>query len=234
VNSSNDIDVLASVAARARQDLHALTSLRPVPALPERWSRYGGARGGGSRRPLRSSAVAGLAVAGLVLGILIGIRLMGYGAPALPQPSRPLQPGAEVNGMFLTTAAPLDTGMFIYCDPYISEYGTYVRYCAVPQLRLMIGYGPTGDSQELLEQDWQAQRWRLYVDGHEVDLAAFGTLPDRNNYDLYFHRDLWQRQWAVTVNPTLGLHTVRYVVEQSPVGDEPGGTTDITWTLNVM
>jgi hypothetical protein len=234
VNRDSDIDVLAAVAVRARQDLQALTTLRPVPALPSRTRRHGGASGGGWRRLRHSPAVAGAAVAGVVVGILIGIGLVGHSTPAVPEPSRPLQPGDAVDGMVLTTAAPLDTGIFIYCDPYISQSGTYVRYCAVPRLRLMIGYGPLADSQEALEQLWRAQRWRLYLDGHEVDLAAFGTLPDGRDYDLYFHRDMWLRQWAVTVNPTPGLHTVRYVSETSPVGDEPGGTTDITWTLNVI
>jgi hypothetical protein len=49
VNSSNDIDVLASVAARARQDLYALTSLRPgarvalagEPLWGSAWRRLG-------------------------------------------------------------------------------------------------------------------------------------------------------------------------------------------------
>ena len=235
MNRNNDIDVLAGVAARARQDLQALTSLRPVPALPLRSRRHWGARGGGWRRLLRSPAFAGVAVAVIVVGILIGIRLVGHGATAVPQPSRPLQPGAEVNGMFLATATLLDTGMFTYCDPYFSESGTFVRYCTVPQLPLMIGYGHIDDSPELLEQGWRAQWWRLYLDGHEVDLPAFGTLPDGHDFDLYFHREMWLRQWAVTVvNPTPGLHTVRYLIEQPPDGDEPGGTSDITWTLNVI
>jgi hypothetical protein len=96
----------------------------------------------------------------------------------------------------------------------------------------MIGYGDIDDSQELLDQRWQVYRYRLYVDGQEVDLAAFGTLPDTR--DFIVHRDMWLRLWAVTiVDPTPALHTVRYVVER-PAGDELAGITDITWTLNVI
>jgi hypothetical protein len=235
VNRNNDIDVLAGTAARARQDLNSVTSLRPVPELPSPSRRYeGGARGGGLRRLLRSPALAGFAVAVLVLGILVGIRLVGDGGRASPSPSL-LLPGDELDGMLLTTATVVDTDMFIYCDPYVSQPGIYTRYCAVPRLRLMIGYGDYDDSQELLEQRWRVERYRLYLDGQEVDLAAFGTKPDTREYDFITHRDVWLRLWAVTVvNPNPGEHTVRYVVEWPAFGDEPAGMTDITWTINVI
>jgi hypothetical protein len=173
-------------------------------------------------------------VAVLVLGILVGIRLVGDGGPASPRPSVLLGPGAELDGMRLTTAYDFDSDIFTYCDPIILQYGTYARDCEVPQLgRLMIGHGALATSQELLEQEWQAQRWRLYLDGQEVDLSAFGTLPDRSYVDTDLG-EVWVRQWAVTlVYPTRGQHTLRYVMEQSPAGDDPGGASDTTWTFTV-
>jgi hypothetical protein len=232
VNHNDEVDVLARAAARARQDLNAVTSLRPVPALPSQSRRHGRARGGGWRGLLRSPAFSGVAVVVLVLGILVGIWLVDVGGSASPPPVGLLRPGAELDGMRLTTANLVDDEIFSYCDPYTPQSGIHARDCEVPQLqRLMIGYGNIAATQELLEQEWPPQRWRLFLDGQEVDLAAFGTLADRRSFDFEVGHDVWTRLWAVTVvNPTPGQHTVRYLIEPSPAGD----TLDITWTITVV
>jgi len=242
VNRNDDVDVLAGAAARARQDLNAVTSLRPVPVpvLASQSRRDGRVRAGGWRRRFRSPALAGLAVAVLVLGTLVGIKILsdGDGGGASPRPSSLLRRGAEVDGMRLRPAGVGYTEIFgVYCDPIVLQPGTYTRTCGdVARWHgpLLIGHGTLADSPKDLEQIWQAQRWELYLDGRPVNLAAFGTLPDRHYFEPALGREVWVRQWAVTIaNPTPGPHTIRSVVEQSPAGDIPVGTYDTTWTLTV-
>jgi hypothetical protein len=154
---------------------------------------------------------------------------------ASPQPGGLLRPGAELDGMHVTTATDADTTIFdITCDPIIPQPGTYARECEVPRLqRLMIGYGSIAASPELLEQEWRAQRWQLYLDGREVDLGAFGTLPDHPFVGADVGDEVWTRLWAVTiVNPTPGQHTLRYV--RAPVTDARAQTLDATWTFTVI
>jgi hypothetical protein len=75
VTHPDDLDRLASVATRARQDLSAATSLRPVPELRRPpGAQPTGQIDGWHRRLLRSPAIAALAVAFFVLGILVGAR----------------------------------------------------------------------------------------------------------------------------------------------------------------
>jgi hypothetical protein len=155
---------------------------------------------------------------------------------APPETGGPLRPGAELNGMRLTTANAADKDIFVFCDPYVLQPGTYARDCEVPQLqRLMIGYGSFSESPESLELEWQASRWRMYLDGREVDLEAFGTLADRPLVDAKVGDGMWLRVWAVTiVNPTPGPHTLRYVAQQSSAVDTTVvGTNDTTWTFTV-
>jgi hypothetical protein len=147
-----------------------------------------------------------------------------------------LGPGDEVAGMRLTTATTTDTDIFAtFCDPILLEPGTFHRECEVPAVqRLMIGWGNIAPSPEILEEEWQAQTWALSLDGHPVDLAAFGTLPDSQTFEPAVGDDVWLRRWSVAlVNPKPGQHTLRYVTEQTGAGEESAGTGDVTWTLNV-
>ena len=238
MNRNDDVDVLAGAAARARQDLHAVTSLRPVPVLPSPSRHSGRVRAGGWCRRLRSPALAGLAVAVLVLGTLVGIKIVSGGGRVSPGPSSLLRPGAELDGMRLRVTDVTDAELFgLYCDPIVLRPGTYTRACGNIRYRgpLVIGYGSIATSSEELEQMWRAQRWELYLDGQPVDLAAFGTLPDRHFFEPAVGAEVWLRQWAVTIaNPTPGPHTLRSVVEQSPAGDAPVGTFDTTWTFTII
>jgi DNA-binding beta-propeller fold protein YncE len=74
MNPDSSADWLAGRAVRARQDLNALTVVRPVPPLVR--GRRGCASGVALLGWLRSPLVAGLAVAVFVLGVLVGIGTM--------------------------------------------------------------------------------------------------------------------------------------------------------------
>src|SRR5262245_3213662 len=111
---------------------------------------------------------------GRALLALVVLLAAGCGADnreaAVPQRSGLLGPGAEVDGMELTVGTIADTEIFdLSCDPIIMQPGTHARTCAFPHVpRLMIGYGNVAVSPLLLEREWQAQQWQLYLDGQEV------------------------------------------------------------------
>jgi hypothetical protein len=191
--------------------------------------------GEGSAGARKRAAVALAATAALVAGCGAGSH--GAHPPGAGGDGTLLRPGGEVDGMRLTTATEADTEVLgRFCYPVILRPGIYARDCQVPQLpRLMIGYGNIAATPDLLEQEWQAQRWQLYLDGWQVDLAAFGTLPDKHIVEPAAGGDVWLREWSITlVNPTPGAHTLRYVSEQSPAGDAPVGTIDAIWTFTIV
>jgi hypothetical protein len=146
-----------------------------------------------------------------------------------------LGPGDDVAGMRLTTAGATDPDIFVFCDPILRGTGTFHRECEVPALQtLPIGWGNLAPSPEILEEEWQAETWSLFLDGRPVDLAAFGTLPDRHYFEPAAGGNVWLRQWAVAlVNPQPGEHTMRYVQELTGAGEDPVGKRDVTWTFTV-
>jgi hypothetical protein len=175
------------------------------------------------------------AVALAMTALLVAACSPGSDGTATQRPGDLLRPGAELNGMRLTTATERDADIWSSCDPIVLQPETHTRECEVPQLqRLKIGHGHISSSPELLEEEWQAERWELYLDGRQVDLIAFGTLPDFHYFETKVGAEIWVRVWAVAiVNPTPGQHTLRYVVEQSPAGEETAGTSETTWTFTV-
>jgi hypothetical protein len=181
----------------------------------------------------RASRAPG-AIAVIVVAVLVGG--CAAGDEAGDEDTDLLGPGDEVAGMRLTTATATDTDIFgTFCDPIVLEPGTFHRECEVPAVqRLMIGSGNIASSPEILEEEWQAQTWALFLDGRPVDLAAFGTLPDSQFFEPAVGDDVWLRRWSVAlVNPKPGEHTLRYVTEQTGAGEESAGTGDVTWTFNV-
>jgi predicted small secreted protein len=185
------------------------------------------------RRASRAPAVIAVALA----AVLVAGCARGDGAGSDGQEDTDaLGPGDEVVGMRLTTATATDTDMVgTFCDSVLREIGTFHRECEVPALqRLLIGWGNIAPSPEILEEEWQAETWALFLDGRPVDLAAFGTLPDRQFFEPAVGGPVWLRQWSVAlVNPKQGEHTLRYVIELTGAGEEPVGTRDVTWTFNV-
>ena len=76
MSQQNDFDRVAGAAARARQDVNAATNIRPVPAFSVRRRDEAAPRGTRWPRLLRSPALAGLAIAVFVLGMLVGINFV--------------------------------------------------------------------------------------------------------------------------------------------------------------
>jgi len=152
-------------------------------------------------------------------------------AKATPTPEaviKLLKPGDRVGDMLLSAHPPtsMEASIFNYCNPFVSESipSTDIRQCDVPELpHLSIGFGERASTQEGLEAAWQSKTWELYVDGHPIDLSAFGTI------DLDVGEKV--RIWNVGLeNLTPGLHRVRYISREVDGASEP---TDITWEFTI-
>jgi hypothetical protein len=144
-----------------------------------------------------------------------------------------VEPGSTVGAMTLVrgTTSQADLKFFDLCNPIILESGQYRRSCHVPHVhRLFIGYGTFEPTKRSLDRDWRQTRWDLWVDGHRVDLPAFGT-DDRPlyAYPAAGGKDVTLREWDVILeDATPGRHELRY--RSRP---RSGATTDATWTFAV-
>jgi hypothetical protein len=146
----------------------------------------------------------------------------------------PAEPGSKIGAMKLVrgTTSQADLKFFDLCNPIILKSGQYRRSCHVPDVhRLFIGLGTFEPTRRNLERDWRQTRWDLWVDGHRVDLPAFGT-SDRTLYAFppAGGKDVILREWDVILaNPTPGKHELHY---RSRHGS--AATTGATWTFVVV
>jgi hypothetical protein len=145
----------------------------------------------------------------------------------------PIGPGDEIGTMTLAvgTVSDADLKFFDRCDPVILKPGDYMRSCAVPRVnRLFVGYGDFEPTRKAIELDSKQSKWDLWIDGHRVDLAAFGT-SDRTlfGFPAAGGKNVILREWRVIlVGVTSGEHTIRYRKRHAS-----DGTTDATWTFTV-
>ena len=139
-----------------------------------------------------------------------------------------IEPGDRVGEMIVTTGTSQSPGIFEFCNPIVLKPGVYSRACTVPAVpQLFIGYGTIEKTKSELDQVWHAQAWEAYLDGREIDLGSFSTMPDRTFFETSVGSAVWLREWNVLlVEPTPGEHTLRYVT----TGAEPA---DTTWTFTV-
>jgi hypothetical protein len=144
-----------------------------------------------------------------------------------------LQPGGKDGTMTLIrgTSVEADAKFFDSCNPVILKPGRVQRACVVPRVRrLFIGYGDFELNEKALDRAWKQLNWRLWVDGHPINLPAFGT-SDRTLYAFppAHGEDVVLREWRVIlVGVTSGKHIIRYRSTSPAVG-----TVDATWRFAV-
>jgi hypothetical protein len=144
-----------------------------------------------------------------------------------------VEPGSKIGAMKLVrgTTSRADLKFFDVCNPIVVKPGEYRRSCRVPGVRrLFIGYGTFEPTKRGLEREWRQTRWALWVDGHRVDLPAFGT-SDRTLFAFppAGGQDVILREWDVILaSPTPGKHELRYRSRHS------GATTSATWDFVVV
>jgi hypothetical protein len=143
-----------------------------------------------------------------------------------------VEPGSKIGAMKLVrgTTSQADLKFFDLCNPIIVKPGEYRRSCHVPGVRrLFIGYGTFEPTKWGLEREWRQTRWDLWLDGHRVDLSAFGT-SDRPLFAFPpAGRDVILREWDVILaSPTPGRHELRYRSRRGL-----GASTSATWAFVV-
>lgn len=160
-------------------------------------------------------------------------------ATALPT-SKLLEPGDKVGEVTLVIPAPAqDTNgtMTDNCLGYtVRKPGVYDFKCPVALAPMhMLGIGWGAETAEELEDNWSKMKWRVYLDGQEIDLKSFGTVDstaDNNNFFI--------RIWNVAIKDlTPREYTIRSVfeVQQALTLSEPVydvGTYDITNHVTVV
>jgi hypothetical protein len=140
-----------------------------------------------------------------------------------------LKPSDKVGDMTLGVTQDewgVDPGLLDYCPSEFTESDppVIIRECTVPQVpEIFIGMGIHASTVEELDSSWPTMVWELYLDGHPVDLSAFGTI------DVDWG-DKFRFLNVVLESPTPGLHRSRWIIRDA---DGEGEPTDVTWMFTV-
>jgi hypothetical protein len=175
----------------------------------------------------------------LVIGMLI---VPG----ALYAQATALQPGDSIDGMSFRSGGAEGPPLWAFCSPAFLSMGVTTTECSVPPLlEVAIGHGWFSADEALRDSSWAAMSWELYLDGQQVDLAAFGTYDDDlPQTGLPGHAADEEvitklRSWdVVLVNPTAGAHVLRSVLTVSQDIDDgfhvtSAGTYDLVVNFTV-
>ena len=129
-----------------------------------------------------------------------------------------LKPGDEIDGMVITTGISESPPLLAFCSPALENDGATTVDCQVPPSpKLAIGHSFGVADQALQAMDWSALTWELSLDGHSIDLQAFGihdfVIPDLAPRpspirEIFRQMKAWD---VVLTNPTPGVHTLHGV-----------------------
>ena len=191
-------------------------------------------------------------------GTMDAVRI-GVAAPkAAEASSAMLGPGAKVGEMVLSQAPePLDLNIPSYVafcngNPMLEEGsnvgkpGVYTVECSVPVLpQFVIGFGWVTDTKEHLDEQWPAIGTELYLNGKQVDQAAFGSIDAAVPVGAIPGEDadkvveLPMRAWKVMLENLqagpLELHFIWNVAKDvsDSMTTTPAGIYDITYKITV-
>ena len=177
----------------------------------------------------------------LHLSLLLALGLL---LPVSAWADHSIKPGDQVGGMTLTKGGAQTVPIWAgFCNPNFYDPVTYEKIdyaeevCSTPPFpQVVIGHGWYAKDEALRESNWAAMRWELYLDGHKIDLAAFGTVDQDLKTKNVATRDpneeltVKLRFYDVVLNnPSPGPHTLRTILHVSePINDgfisTPAGT----------
>lgn len=192
-------------------------------------------------------------------GTMDAVRI-GVEAPtaAAEASSAMLGPGAKVGEMVLSKGPdPFDLNippLYAFCNPNpqlvdgskVGVPGVYTVECSLPPLpQLMIGFGWVTDTKDHLEEQWSNISTELYLNGKQVDQAAFGsldaTVPSSGlpgeDPDKVVETPL--RTWNVMLeNLQAGPLELRFLLNVAKdaadsVSTSPAGIYDVTYKITV-
>ena len=134
---------------------------------------------------------------------LVRIMLIGLATGVLASCSSlaaKLQPGDKIGEMQVVDFC---DGQVLYevCNSDQFDTGTCVIPASVKNLWISPGWAE--DTQELIEAAWKDSQWEVSLDGHQIDLPAFGTFD-------FDKEDKKARTWNVCLsNLSPGKHDMK-------------------------
>jgi len=146
-----------------------------------------------------------------------------------------LQPGEKIDDMVITTGVKNAYPLSAFCSATKENDHSIRVDCGELAFCANLAVGDTFGVMDLIPQSigWAELIWEMSVDGHPIDLEAFGV------YD-FVHPDLAPspspirevfkvaRDWnVVLVNPTPGMHTLRGQAQSRD------GAETYTWVVNL-
>jgi hypothetical protein len=126
-----------------------------------------------------------------------------------------LKPGDKIGNMTvekhsMSTKYP---DIWDYCtyQPEDKEPGIKTIDCEVPLIsRMQIELGWGAKDATILDSNWNAMAWKLYIDDYPIDLNEFGKWNDSGRPDLGVTNVM--RVWILDLNNiSSGRHTLRYL-----------------------
>jgi hypothetical protein len=148
--------------------------------------------------------------------IMLFVIILGACTKATPElADRMLKPGDKIGNMTveehsMSTKYP-DIYDFCTYQPEETEPGIQTTDCNVPLIsKMQIDFGWGAKDATMLDSNWDAMAWELYIDGYQIDLDEFGQWSERGRPDLGVNR--YARGWILDLNKiSPGKHTLRYL-----------------------
>jgi hypothetical protein len=146
-----------------------------------------------------------------------------------------LQPGGKIGNMAITTGVEEAFPLSAFCSA-TKENDQSIRVdCAELSVCANIAIGHMFGLMDLIPPSvgWDELIWKMTVDGHPIDLEAFGVYdflhPDSPSgpspvREVFKVTRLWN---VVLVNPTPGMHTLRGQAQSRD------GAETYTWVVNL-
>lgn len=159
-----------------------------------------------------------------------GIELNTWGNPFIyPM----LEPGDKIVDMVITTGVEDAFPLWSICTPKKVDDHLIMADCGeLSYDNLAIGH--TLGVMDLVDPsiDWEELNWKMFVDGHLIDLDAFGVyefvhpdFPSKPLGEVFKQLRVWD---VVLVNPAPGMHRI-HGQAHTPDGAEP-----YTWLVDFI
>lgn len=155
-----------------------------------------------------------------------GIQLNTWGNPFI---YTVLQPGDEIVDMAVTTGIESAFPLWAVCAPKkINDHAIKAECGELSHDNLAIGH--TLGVMDLVDPsiEWEELNWEMFVDGHPIDLKAFGVyefvhpdFPSKPLGEIFRVVRVWD---VVLENPTPGMHRID--------GQVRDGEATYTWVVN--
>lgn len=140
-----------------------------------------------------------------------------------------LQPGEKIDDMVITTGIEDAFPLWAICSPKkVNDHSISADCGELSYGNLAIGH--TLGVIDLIDPsiDWEELNWELLLDGHPIDLEAFGVhdfvhpdFPSKPLGEVFRVVRVWD---VVLVNPTPGMHRLQ--------GQVQDGVATYTWVVN--